>query len=276
MQPGERKVVQRNTYAGNTNSHWVDGAVQTLFGEQGVSAGKTLFGGKQESRETIHFEKLATDLLLIAVKIPEMRDLGRPQDLQKLLHSYFKEFERACILARKASNQVELVKYALTALIDEFIINSSGECHDFWVSEPLQVKYFNDHLAGQNFFVRLEEILKEPRKNIEIIELFYLCLVLGFQGRYRLQGSEKLPLILRNLMKKIESVKGPAPRALSPSANVHPGKKGKERTGRLWILSASALLAFSFVVYFGLMALSSAPLKPAKDVVERMNERTRP
>ncbi len=275
MQPGQKKSLaqpirsQRAPSEGTLN--WVDGAVQTMFGSQGASAGQTLFGASAEQKDQPNLATYAMDLLLIGIKIAEVSDIGPAEALQKLLLSYFKEFERSCALARKPSDQVEQAKYALTAFLDEAVINSHHACRQQWIEAPLQDKFFKDPNAGENFFVRLEEMLADLRGNIESVEVYYLCLALGFQGRYRLHNTEKLPVVVSNMLKKIDAVRGAAPKALSPSANVHPGKASKENTGRLlWILSFG-FLALAIILYFVLMHFSAAPLDSVSDLLEKLN-----
>ncbi len=270
MRPGEKKVLPQplqTVHPGGVG--WVDGAVQTLFGEQSGGAGRTMFGGKSD-RDVPTLSVLATDLLLIGIKLSEVNNPGEPEPLQRLLLSYFKEFERACAASRKPAEMVEQVRFALTAFIDEAVINTGSSCRDFWINQPLQVRFFNDHLAGESFFARLMEMVRDPKRNLEALEVYYQCLALGFQGRYRLHSPEKLPVILNNLLKAIIGARGAPPKAISPSANVHPGRKAKEKTGRLWIAVSAGVLGVSALLYFGLMWTSSAPLEPARIAVERL------
>ena len=101
MQPGQRKTLQqpiqgpvRTAFGQGRGMDWADGAVQTLFGQGGASAGQTLFGGggRDGGKEAPALATLATDNLLIGVKIRETRSLGDPEHLKKLLLSYFKDF----------------------------------------------------------------------------------------------------------------------------------------------------------------------------------------
>lgn len=284
MQPGQRKVLQkplqpsmRTAFGHGRGMDWADGAVQTLFGSGGASAGQTLFSaaGDAESRkEGPAMAILATDILLIGVKIRETRTLGDPAQLKTLLNAYFKDFERTCLGYGKPKETVEQAKYALTAFIDETIINSENNCRDAWVAEPLQTQYFNDNLAGENFFKRLEALLPDLRRNLETAEVYYFCLALGFQGRYRISGGEMLPNVVRNLLKRLEALRGVPPKALSPSAYVHPALQGKGSGGLPLLIASAVLLTVSFILYALLMAAGDGALDPARAAVERLQNRT--
>lgn len=280
MQPGQKRILQqpiqpsmRTAYGQGAGMDWADGAVQTLFGQGGASAGQTLFGAGGSEQEAPSLAILATDVLLIGVKIRETANLGQPDQLRRLLNSYFKDFERSALSHRKSPEAVELVRYALAAFIDETIVNTENNCRETWIANPLAVTYFNDSLAGENFFKRLESLLPDMQRNLETLEVYYLCLALGFQGRYRLSGPEVLPNVVRNLLKRIEGLKGPPPKAISPSAYVHPGVKGREKSGRGLVIAASVFLLVSALLYGVLMLASDGALDPARATVEGLKGR---
>ncbi len=276
MKPGEKKTLRQPippTRAGSgMGLDWADGAVQTLFGQNGAGAGATLFGERSgnKDKDAPALVALSTDILLIGVKIMETPHLGEAGTLKKLLLSYFKDFERNCTIHGKPPELVNHARYALAAFIDETIINTPNNCRDEWVSAPLQVEFFDDHSAGEHFFKRLEELVSDLRRNIEAIEVFSQCLALGFQGRYRVQNVEVLPNVVRNLLKRIESVRGTPPKALSPSAYAHPGTQGQTRSGKPLIIGALALLTLALATFFLLMAASDGPLDTVRDLVARL------
>ncbi len=283
MQPGQKKVLQqpiqpamRTAFGQGQGMDWADGAVQTLFGNNGASAGQTLFGTSSGSREkeSPPLPILATDIFLIGVKIRETSSLGQPDQLKRLITSYFKDFERTCLSMGKSANAVEQCKYALAAFIDETITNTDNNCRESWIQEPLQTTFFNDNIAGENFFKRLEALLPDLKRNLEVIEVFYLALALGFQGRYRSSGPEVLPNVVRNLLKRIESVKGAPPKAISPSAYVHPGLKGTEKSGRPLIIASAVFLLLSIGLFIVMMLASEAPLDPARAVVQSIQSQS--
>ena len=282
MQPGQKKILQqpiqpamRTAFGQGKGMDWADGAVQTLFGSNGASAGQTLFGTSSgtANKEVPSLAILATDILLIGVKIRETANLGQADQLKRLLTAYFKDFERTCLSHGKPAEAVEQGKYALAAFIDETIINSESSVRETWIAEPLQTAFFNDNLAGENFFKRLEAMLPDLKRNLEVIEVYYLALALGFQGRYRLSGPEVLPNVVRNLLKRIEGLKGAPPKSISPSAYVHPGVKGREKSGRGLIIGSAIFLAVSILLYAVMMLASDGALDPARTAVERLQNR---
>lgn len=282
MQPGQRKTLQqpiqpamRTAFGQGRGLDWADGAVQTLFGQGGASAGQTLFGGGGAGgKDAPALAVLSTDILLIGVKIRETQSLGDPEQLKKLLLAYFRDFERTCLSHGKPAEAVEQAKYALAAFIDETVINSDNSCREAWIAETLQTQFFNDNLAGENFFKRLEAMLPDLRKHLEAAEVYYFCLALGFQGRYRIAGHEVLPNVVKNLLKRIEALKGAPAKAISPAAYVHPALQGRGSGGKPLIIGSAVFLAVSLILYALLMVASDGALEPARTAVERLQTRT--
>ena len=127
---------------------------------------------------------------------------------------------------------------------------------------------------GENFFKRLEAMLPDLRRNLETAEVCYFCLALGFQGRYRISGQEVLPNVVRNLLKRIEAIKGAPPGAISPSAKVHHALQGRGSGGKPLIIASAVFLAISAILFALLMAASDGALEPARTAVERLQTRT--
>lgn len=73
--------------------------------------------------------------------------------------------------------------YAVVALIDETVMSSEWDYAQEWGQEPLQVQYFGQFLAGEEFFHRLDALL--GGSNTDVLEVYFTCLCAGFRGMYR-------------------------------------------------------------------------------------------
>ena len=162
--------------------------------------------------------------------------------------AFLERFERDAASFGKPLGAIEDCKYAFCALLDELILNSEFAIRDAWEREPLQLRLFGEHLAGEGFFDRLETLRLEPQRHIETLEVFYTCLILGFQGKYLLEGEDKLGCLTARIGQEIVSVRGgkpgfaphgrPASRLQAPAPRELP----------LWIFHA--LLALVALVLF--------------------------
>jgi type VI secretion system protein ImpK len=80
-------------------------------------------------------------------------------------------------------------RFAICAWTDEAILGSAWNGKTQWQREMLQRTYFNTSDAGEEFFERLNSLGIHQR---EVREVYYLCLALGFTGRYCNEGDEYL------------------------------------------------------------------------------------
>jgi len=80
-----------------------------------------------------------------------------------------------------APDEYDQARFAICAWVDEAIMNSAWEARLAWTKEPLQLKFYQTTNAGELFFERLNTL--GPHQS-EVREVYYLCLAMGFMGRY--------------------------------------------------------------------------------------------
>lgn len=74
-----------------------------------------------------------------------------------------------------------LARFAICSWIDEAILSSAWNEKLSWQKEPLQLKYYQTLAAGEQFFEKLNSLGLQSN---DVREVFYLCLAMGFMGRY--------------------------------------------------------------------------------------------
>lgn len=129
-------------------------------------------------------------------------------ELARRVDDFLNAFEQHARNFGKASEAIEGAKYAFCALLDETILSCNGVIRDEWERAPLQLRIFGEHLAGEGFFDRLEILRLDPDHNLETLEVFYTCLILGFQGKYLLEGSERLNYLISRIGQEIAQARG--------------------------------------------------------------------
>src|SRR5690606_27015232 len=80
---------------------------------------------------------------------------------------------------------------------------------------PFQYKYFGVHLAGEGFFERLEALRSDVKGNLDVLEIYHLCLALGFEGKFRLEHRDQLRYIANTLGQDIARYRK-VPQELAP------------------------------------------------------------
>jgi len=129
-------------------------------------------------------------------------------EFNRRLDQFLQQFERDARNFGKSPDAISMAKFAFCALIDEMILSADYALRDDWERMPLQLRLFGEHLAGESFFERLEQLRFDPNQHLEALEVFYTCLLLGFQGKYLLEGHEKLGYLVNKLGQEIQHARG--------------------------------------------------------------------
>jgi type VI secretion system protein ImpK len=138
---------------------------------------------------------------IIRLRQAESADIPPPEVLNHRLRGAIDEVLRRAAVLGFSHQDAQDMGYALVALMDEIVLNKPDQYRQFWMSNLLQLHYFNETGAGDNFFTRINAIRKDGHR-AEVLRVYYLCLLFGFQGRYRIRGGELELLSLIDAVQK--------------------------------------------------------------------------
>ncbi len=130
-----------------------------------------------------------------------------------------KEFESNAARANVPLANIRLAKYALVAFIDQKVLTSELALKDAWLEKPLQMTYFDDFNAGEEFYVKLDQVRNsgDPGR-FDVIEVYYLALVMGFTGKYGdKRGEEQRRILIDRMAREISDSRQSATTGLSPN-----------------------------------------------------------
>jgi type VI secretion system protein ImpK len=104
--------------------------------------------------------------------------------------------------------------FAMVAFLDEVILTSKDPAREDWVRKPLQEELFNLSTAGEMFFTRVERLFQRPDTSelADMLEVYYLCILLGFEGQYATRNKTELHLLADRVRQRIERIRGSDPR----------------------------------------------------------------
>jgi type VI secretion system protein ImpK len=107
-------------------------------------------------------------------------------------------------------SQVKLAVFAFIAFLDESVLNSTQPMFADWPRQPLQEEIFGEHMAGETFFRHLDGLLAQQDSEAlaDVLEVYQLCLLLGFRGRYGAGGPGALASLTGTVQEKIRRVRG--------------------------------------------------------------------
>ena len=168
-------------------------------------------------------------------------------DIQRFLD----QFEKAAKKNHFSGDDIFDAKYAFCAAVDEAVLSSKMTIREQWERHPLQLTLFGDQLAGEHFFDRLDAARNGGATRLNALEVFHMCLLTGFKGRYLLEGPEKLKYLTGQLGEQIAHIKG-------KSASFAPHWEPPDRIANtlkhnvpVWVV-ASVLSFFALLAYVGL------------------------
>jgi len=195
-----------------------------------------------------------TDIFLAVLRIQKTGDVGSFEPLHPNIQKLFETFEERCKRLALDHDDVATAKYALAAFMDETVLNSQWPHKDRWADNPLQLDYFGTYLAGENFFDKLEEVRARADAKPDLLQIYYLCLLLGFKGKYGVSGEEKLRSLIESVGAEVGRVKAAGLKELSPHWKIPDGPQAvvSDKLPRWLVLTCWGVVAFALVLYLGL------------------------
>ncbi|MEO7084309.1 MAG: DotU family type IV/VI secretion system protein [Gemmatimonadaceae bacterium] len=154
--------------------------------------------------------------------------------------------EQEAKTAGYSSDYARYALFALIALLDETILNCGQAMFANWSLKPLQQEVFGVHMAGELFFQYLQQLLTLPDTPdlADLLEVYNLCLLLGFKGRYAASQGGDLHALSKQLTLRIDKARG-KPAELSPRWRPSKADIGKRKDR--WV-PRLAVVAVSFTV----------------------------
>lgn len=114
---------------------------------------------------------------------------------------------------------VIVCRYLLAATFDDVISHTAWGGQGQWDNYSLLTAFHQDTNHQEKFFAIMERAVKDPKQYIDLMEVMYLCLSMGYKGQYR--GTEhnqyQLDLITNNLYQYIRMFRGHFSKQLSPA-----------------------------------------------------------
>ncbi len=208
----------------------------------------------------------SADMLALAARLSSASDLPAADVLARRITALLDAMDKKCADGGVPRGDIEDAKYAVVAFVDEQIFRSPWKGRQQWMLEPLQFTLYGENTAGEGFFTRLETLENDPSR-AHVLEVYYLCLALGFEGKYAVKGPAALGPIVdgvgQKLARSLPDGDAVSPHGLPPDA--------KERGGRdlpIVGLSLGAVL-LSVLLYGGLRLGTVAHAREVAGVMDR-------
>jgi len=203
---------------------------------------------------------------LLDLVVP-LRHLVQPPDLGQLrerLAVAIRTFETEARDFGVPADSIAAARYALCTLLDETIAGTAWGS-GVWGSRSLLVAFHNEASGGEKFFLVLQRLSQDPARHLDLLELMYLCLALGLEGRFRVaeNGPAQLTTLREKLLQMIRQHRGAGESALSPQwRGAEAPAASPLRTAPVWVA-----LALACVLLLAAQLLGSHFLNGASDPV---------
>jgi type VI secretion system protein ImpK len=182
-------------------------------------------------------------------------------ELRQHLSQLFATMHARALASGIAHEDANDAVYALMALFDEILVQAPWSGRVEWQRSPLQYVHFHENIAGENFFRRTDVLLGQPHR-AHVLLVYFLCLGLGFQGRYAVGGGAGLAPVYETIGAMVSHSLPPA-EVLSPHGEPVDAVRSILRREAPIVRTALAFFLLALLAFVGLRLLLSAQVASA-------------
>jgi len=207
----------------------------------------------------------ASSLLALAIRLRNRAQHRNVDALRERVVREIKAFEKRALASGASPPAIRAGRYALCATVDDLVLQTPWGQQSHWREQSMVNVFYNEAWGGERFYEILNQLGRNPGRNLDVLELMYLCMTLGFEGQYRVmeRGMAKHTQIRDGLYRMIRGQRGEFERDLSPHwRGVEGGHRPLTSYVPLWVLGAGVAVLLT-LMYMGFSyALSGATAAP--------------
>ncbi len=215
----------------------------------------------------------ANSLLMLVPRLRHTRQVADPAALRASLAQGVRDFEKAAQERGIAPERAMAARYVLCTMIDEAASDTPWGGAGLWGRYSLLVEFHNEVSGGEKVFQLMARLAEKPDANLDLLELIYAAVSLGFEGRYRVieGGRVQLDAVRTKLAQIIRVQRGAYPAVLAEHWHATPAPVRKVLS---W-LPLSVAAAVSILLLGGLYAAYAWSLSGRADPVYEQIQRLR-
>lgn len=143
------------------------------------------------------------------------------ESFRRRTKSALQDVEREATAAGYDGEDIRDTHFAIVAFLDSVVLHSNDPARAEWERRTLQEELFGQAVAGVVFFEKLERFRarRDSERLADILEVYLLCLLLGFEGRYSGGLRGDLESTVETVRRRIDDIRGPS-RGLSPAGGL--------------------------------------------------------
>lgn len=136
-------------------------------------------------------------LLGLAPELERATAPENPDVLRTRLHDTLTHARDSAVSAGVPLTRADQGAWFVAALLDDIALNTPWGGNSGWPRMPLVVSMYGNVDAGERFFDLAEDLIRFPERDPDLMELVFLCLSLGFRGKFRRDGGQGEAAIAR-------------------------------------------------------------------------------
>jgi type VI secretion system protein ImpK len=216
----------------------------------------------------------AAPLIALATRLRGLPNHDAVESLRTKVVEELRVFQQNARAKEIPDEEVRYGHYALCALIDEVVLSTPWGSKSSWPKQSLVATFHNEVVSGNRMFEMAESLEARPNRSPNLLELIYLCISFGFEGRTRVQerGASNLLKMRDRVYKVIRERRGPYEKSLSPNwKGLDARYQAISRQIPLWVFFAGfAVLALGAYagLAFALASKSDKALASLKSVYQ--------
>jgi type VI secretion system protein ImpK len=195
----------------------------------------------------------AAPLLIVIAHLRNAPQQADVDALRKEMAEQLRIFEERATRFGGRVGDVSAARYAVSSLVDEAVMTTPWGSASSWSTNSLLLEFHSETWGGEKVFAMVDRVRAEPQKYLALLKLLDACLLLGFEGKYRVldNGREQLA-DLRNELGRLLRRHGQQPQRELSSAwqGVSPSRRLRNYLP-LWVVFAVAgaiiLSSYGFV-----------------------------
>lgn len=193
----------------------------------------------------------ATPLLSIVAQLRVINnaDIGA---LRRGIVEQIRRFEERAAKHQAGAGDIRTACYLICALLDEAVMTTLWGGESAWSDNSLLNQFHNETWGGEKVFEILKRVQAKPAKYLALLKLIDICLLMGFEGKYRVaeEGRERLEDLRSDVQRLLRDYMSAPPAELSIRWRSIEVRTGLRRYVPLWITFVAAavimLIGYSF------------------------------
>ncbi len=210
----------------------------------------------------------AAPLLILAARLGTSVQQASIPTLRQQAVQEVRTFDERLRSSGVSREDALVARYVLCTFVDAAVLNTPWGAQGDWAGQSLLVIFHKEVSGGEKFFEILKRLQADPSRYLNLIELLYVCLALGYEGKYRHDpnGALELSRLQHDLYEVIRERHPLREEELSPRWQGTEDRRNPIiRYVPWWTVAAAGatVLLIAFLVFHARLSAQARPIETA-------------